>query len=381
MPTTVLVVDDDELTQEMLRATLEAEHAVALAANADDMLSRCAAQDFDLVVLDVDMPGRNGYEACRALKEHGGRNAATPVLFHSALTGVEERLRGFEAGGEDYLAKPFEPLVLLAKVRLLIGAQQRQRELSGQLDEAMQAALTTADMIGETGVVLDFQRSASQSRDARELAQALHEALQRFGLEGVVRLHSREALLDLNARGAASALETSLLDHLAAQGSEPRVRAIGPHAGFHWGRVMLFVRGLSVAREGLSGEEADRIGRVLDNLALLLEGASLRLVALDGQHAVRDLDGLRAVIGQTQEALADISALGHAQQLAVAGHCESLSALLEQRFMHLGLTHEQEEQLADMVDRHRQAVLAELNKQQALEQRLSEVIAGLRAQL
>jgi hypothetical protein len=245
----------------------------------------------------------------------------------------------------------------------------------------MNAALASADMVGETGVVLDFQRAASSCATPEALAQSLLEAVQRFGFDACVRLRGLRTSESRNLRGPASALESSLLDHLQVADASQRMHAAGPHAGFHWGKVLLFVRGLPLASLPADREAAERIGRVRDNIALLMEGALQRLAAIDSAQAVRDLDTLSRLVQMTHQALADIAARSQAQQLTVAGLCESLNERLEHSFLQLGLTNVQEDHLVDLIQGHRRAVLAELAQGQALDARLREISSQLRAQL
>lgn len=113
----LLVVDDDahilELVTHFLRG---AGHEVVTAATGHGALEAATREKFDLVVLDVLLPGVDGREVCRRLRQDG----AVPVLMLTALGELHHRLQGFDAGADDYLAKPFEPPELLARVKALL---------------------------------------------------------------------------------------------------------------------------------------------------------------------------------------------------------------------------------------------------------------------
>ena len=113
----VLVVEDEKKTASFVRKALQAEgFAVDACGNGDDALAAARATPFDVIVLDIMLPGRDGLSVLRQLRE---RKSATPVLLLSARGEVNERVEGLNAGADDYLPKPFELAELVARVRAL----------------------------------------------------------------------------------------------------------------------------------------------------------------------------------------------------------------------------------------------------------------------
>lgn len=113
----ILVVEDEPKTGEYLRKGLsESSFVVDLAVTGRDGLHQALEGDYDLVILDVMLPGLSGWEVLKGLRERKD----TPVLFLTARDEVEDRVRGLELGGDDYLAKPFAFVELLARVRTLL---------------------------------------------------------------------------------------------------------------------------------------------------------------------------------------------------------------------------------------------------------------------
>ena len=378
LPSKVLLVDDDELTLQMLEATLEADYAISSVTSGTEALARCAAETFDLIVLDVDMPGLDGYETCRQLKANYA-SAEIPVIFHSARTSIEERLQGYAAGGADYLPKPFDAGELIAKIGLVLSHRAKQLELSGQLEETMNAVLSTADMMGEAGVVLEFQRQLGSCAGYADVARATFDALHRYNLEGCMRIQGRGELFASNGRGPCSALENSILDHLVSQKVGQRIRPLGPHTGFAYGSVVLFVRNLRMDRGGTEMErsESERMGRALDNVAMLVEGAIVRVAALDTELAARDLADVRHLVSMTRGALTDISARNQAQRMEILRAFEELTEEVELSFVSLGLTDDQENFLSSIIKKQAAKVMSSLDQSQEVEQFLGRVIHKL----
>jgi len=113
----LLVVDDDARLRELLRRYLsDSGFRVTTAADAADARSKLASFAFDLIVLDVMMPGENGIDLTRALH----RERSNLIMLLTAMAEPEDRVHGLEQGADDYLAKPFEPRELVLRIRNLL---------------------------------------------------------------------------------------------------------------------------------------------------------------------------------------------------------------------------------------------------------------------
>ena len=114
----ILVVEDERKLAQVLSSALEAEHYdVILARTGEDGFFRANAEVFDLVVLDLMLPGRSGLEILQTLRQ---RHIETPVLILTARDGVDDRVLGLDLGADDYLVKPFALPELLARIRALL---------------------------------------------------------------------------------------------------------------------------------------------------------------------------------------------------------------------------------------------------------------------
>ncbi|MGH2872201.1 MAG: response regulator transcription factor [Solirubrobacteraceae bacterium] len=113
----VLVVEDEAKLASLLRQGLSSRGmGVDVARNGDEAVIRATASEYDMILLDVMLPGPDGIEVCRRLR---AREVWSPTLMLTALDGVQDRIRGLDSGADDYLAKPFSFDELLARMRAL----------------------------------------------------------------------------------------------------------------------------------------------------------------------------------------------------------------------------------------------------------------------
>jgi DNA-binding response OmpR family regulator len=158
----VLVVEDDARTASMLRRGLtEHGYSVDVLADGADTLWRAKEVSYDVVVLDLMLPGMDGFEICRSLRE---AHIWAPVLMLTARGGVQDRVRGLDVGADDYMAKPFSFAELSARLRALVrrGSPARPASLAAAdltLDPATHQAWrgsTELDLSGKEFALLEL---------------------------------------------------------------------------------------------------------------------------------------------------------------------------------------------------------------------------------
>ena len=181
MPTArLLLVEDEPGLQLTLSDRLMAEgYSVETAGDGDTAIRRAGGEPFDIIVLDVMLPGRDGFEVARTLRQMG---VATPILMLTARTLVVDRVVGLKLGADDYLTKPFDTMELLARLEALM---RRAPASSGVALERYQ--------FGD--VVVDVRR-AEVTREGQPLELSAKEfQLLRYFIEHRGTTLSREALL------------------------------------------------------------------------------------------------------------------------------------------------------------------------------------------
>jgi DNA-binding response OmpR family regulator len=127
----ILVVEDEQRLAALVRRVLvEERHAVDVAHDGDTGLDLADSDTYDLVILDVMLPGKDGFEVCRQMRSDG---VETPVLMLTARGAVEDRVAGLNVGADDYLVKPFALEELLARVNALLRRRKGALETSTEL--------------------------------------------------------------------------------------------------------------------------------------------------------------------------------------------------------------------------------------------------------
>ena len=160
MSARLLVVDDLEPNVRLLRAKLEAEYyEVITATSGREAIERARTEQPDLILLDVMMPGLDGFETCRRLKDDP-KSRHIPVIMVTALDQSEDRVRGLKAGADDFLTKPIDDVMLLARARSLLRLkvvmdELRTREASGRASGAIDDDVDDSLLLGGRVLIVD----------------------------------------------------------------------------------------------------------------------------------------------------------------------------------------------------------------------------------
>ena len=128
----LLVEDEPRMANVIAKGLREQAYAVDIAEDGDAALYQASINDYDLIVLDVLLPHRDGFEVCCELRARGD---ATPVLMLTARAAVDDRISGFDAGADDYLTKPFSFRELVARIRALLRRDSQLRPDIFQLED------------------------------------------------------------------------------------------------------------------------------------------------------------------------------------------------------------------------------------------------------
>ncbi len=148
----VLIVEDEQRIAAFLERGLKEEGwAVDVVHNGDDALDWAAAAEYDVIVLDVLLPGRDGFTVCRELRARG---AQTPVLMLTARDAVDDRVTGLDSGADDYLVKPFAFKELLARLRALTRRQGDSRSTELRVGDLTLDTLTRTARRGDKRIEL-----------------------------------------------------------------------------------------------------------------------------------------------------------------------------------------------------------------------------------
>lgn len=363
----IFVVDDEPAARQMLAFYLDDPRYEVAEFDSGDALLAALDQAPDLILLDVEMPGMSGIETCRRVYEQGNSHAL--VTFISAHDDLDTRLAAYDAGGSDYMLKPYTEAELIRKVRVAEQILQQRQGIVQQADFAQRTAFSAMSSLGETGTVLTFLRNSFASRTPAELAAALNAAVEEFGLAVLLALRGAEGHSCFSGAKGCTPLEESILEYAAGKG---RISQSRDCLVVNYPRITLVATGLQL-------EDAERVGRLRDHLAILAEGADARLSSLENeQYRLAQATVAVSAASALSQALDEIERLREERRLAAIAAGDDYLEELEASFLQLGLSEAQEAALIEMAQRTVGRTAGLLEDDHALSGRLLGIVGQLR---
>jgi DNA-binding response OmpR family regulator len=344
------VVDDDPLVRETLAIALEESFIVQQACSGEEILECLVTQRNDaqpepgLVLLDIEMEMLDGYETCQRLRKAG---LNMPVIFVSSHDTLDERLLAFEAGGDDFVSKPFDPDIVLLKAQRAFSRHLEARQSKAMKSFLQEANLRVLYEIGEIGVLLAFLRETLRVTDYRTLATALMQAAGDYSITCHVQIRHADGPLTLTPEGEPSALELSILEHAATLGREFR---FGQRLILNNDIVSLLV--LDMPRD----EETAR--RLAGYLNVLVESAEAlaETIEMRRESAARAEEFMVASF-ENYSTLDDLRSGYRQQQIDTRQLLQELIDDVEKSYLHLGLTDKQETSVSSTLQFNAEKIL------------------------
>ena len=160
----ILVVDDDDRIRDLLKDYLtKNNYMVSTAENANEAKTKIEHFKFEIIILDVMMPGQNGYELTKEIKKH----LKIPIILLTAKGEVENRIKGLELGADDYIGKPFEPKELLLRIKNII-------EKNNKIDLALKYKIGNAEIdLNKMVIVLENKGKKINNSEKKVLIEML----------------------------------------------------------------------------------------------------------------------------------------------------------------------------------------------------------------
>jgi len=337
----ILIIDDDKFIQKFISKTLSDSYHPSCASDGLEGISRAKEQLPDVILLDVEMPGMNGYEVCDALKQEPA-TSNIPIIFLSGKTSTREKMLGYEAGAVDFLSKPCEKEELIAKLNIHSSQHTTHKALVTKVEDASQTALIAMIGNNELGQVIQFMENAYAITSFDQLAIRFFQVTNNLNLNCCLFFSTADGNKFFSSKGSATPLEMELMPALQAAGN--RFHDFGCRTQITYPRVSLLIKNMPI-------NDMATYGRYKDLLPSLLGAADAKIKALDTEHAL--LQQSQSVSSSFQAVNNTLSGLSESLTDSQKNVVESLTNMLtelEEKLPHMGLEEDQETFLLKRVE-------------------------------
>ncbi len=335
-PGRVLIVDDDAITRAIHRTVLAEKFDIETTGSGQEALEICREHLPDLILLDAMMPGIDGYETCRQLRQF----TDIPIIFATSNETLDEHLKAFDAGGDDLIIKPVVREILLHKIALAIAQKNKQKNLINENGTLQNMAMGFLSAVGESGVLEKFMRSSMACSTSKALGESLVQAITDFGLECSVLIRTSQVSTVLNSRGEPSEMERMILEQ---SGSMGRIFQFGHRLVVNYERVSVIVNNLPMDDEGKSGRMRDNITTLAEMANTLCDNVDMRLASSSRAEQ------LQVALTTAVAAIDTLHERSHNAQVDIRILLQDLMEKIEKTYSWIGISRDQEERISKIM--------------------------------
>ncbi|OUS28840.1 hypothetical protein A9Q99_10660 [Gammaproteobacteria bacterium 45_16_T64] len=338
---TILIIDDDRFIQKFLSRAMTGKYTPLCADNGQEGIEIAKESHPDVILLDVEMPGLNGYEVCDKLRLDPV-TSDIPVIFLSGKSSIRERLIGYEAGAVDFLTKPCEKEELLAKINVHCIQKKNKESLENIIESVSGTAHAAIAGSGELGRVIQFMEQSANVATFSQLSEALFQVTRTLSLNCCLYFCSATGNVFHSSLGEVTPLEKELMLALFEEGN--RFHDFGCRTQINYPRVSLLIKNMPL-------DNMEVYGRYKDLLPSLLSSTNSKVKSIDTENAlIQQGQSLGASFDVVNSTLTNLSQSLNSAQEDVIVVMKDMLAELADTLPSMGLEDDQETYLLDRID-------------------------------
>ena len=365
----LLVIDDDKLLHKLISKLVEGSGInIRYAFDGLEGIKMAESLVPDIILLDVEMPSIDGYETCKRLRQIDSTKDV-PILFLSAHASLKERMFGYEAGGDDFLAKPFENDILFARINVLLKYHKECQNLREQYLTAQATAVTALTGLGELGMATQFLERSISYNDIESLVEGMFQNAAQFQLDCCLMVQSKQGNSWFASSESVSPIEKELFE---MADRKTRFLDFGEKTMVNYPAVSVLVRNMPL-------DDMEKYGRIKDILPVLVSAVNVKMGTFEVQ------DSLNIQNEQMLETFKNIRRyLFHMGKGVVQNRSDGqkmtddLIQSLHADLLRMGLEQDQEDFLLDRIDSVSNEIIEKLNAGVEIRDVLSYILTNLK---
>lgn len=344
----ILVIDDDPLFLELVQATL-AQHNLVCAQDQASAFAALQQATPDLIILDIHIDTTDGYQVCQEIRK---QHRDLPILFISSNNTLESRLQAYDAGGQDFLAKPYQKQELNYKVEVLTSRHLRQQNLQDEIQNSASLIHNIQKDAASLQTINRFIQSCMHCKDLATLHTIFFIALKELNTSGVLAIQGDHAQAQ-SSDTAATRLE---LEILSMSHDLPRIHRFGnDRALFKWDRAVLLIR---------------ELGPLIDVLAILMDSLEVVLAAIETENHL--LENISQLEQANDESHRQVGTLINDMTLSLQDSMITLGLVSD-------LSSEEEQTIRDIISDYAERIQENMATQHQHSQQIRRLVNELRA--
>lgn len=337
---TVFVVDDEEDLRALMLEALEDDYNVSGFQSGDAVIAALQNGLPDIILLDVNMAGISGYETCQKIRAMA-LLAQPHIMFISGHNSLEDRLKAYSAGGDDFVPKPVPFAELLTKIEIAVKLLQVKTHLSEKEKTSSHMAFQAMTEASQYGAILQCIKDSFTCNSLHQIADSIFGACTSFSLKCCVQIRGDTTISLRRGGDMCSPMENELFELIKRKG---RIYSFNQRAMFNADRV-------SVLIANMPPDNPEQNGRILDLIATIVETTDAAVLSLCQRNALSNS------LQDVQKTIASVKGDYQHQEQASRSILDKMLIDMDSAIQVLGLTDEQERYFISLAETAKEDLL------------------------
>ncbi|MCU7834365.1 MAG: response regulator [gamma proteobacterium symbiont of Taylorina sp.] len=364
--TLIMIVDDEPANCELLKQALGQQYETVIFPSGIECLKHASELKPDIILLDVLMPELSGYETCKKLRENDETKDIS-IIFISALDTLEDRLKGYESGGDDYLSKPVDLEIVHKKITLVLQNKKENQQLKQNIQETQDAFMTALNMGAETGQVATFIEKSFLAQNYEQLFTACFDSMREFDLSCVAQIRFEDEIITLNSEGKLLTLEQELMFKAQYDG---RILPFGRRVFFNYSNFSILIKNMPI-------EDEELYGRLKDHLIVIASAGDARVQSIGTELSLKKHMNISDIFENTLNAVEKIQKILEDDVKKTKEITREMGQGIEEKVLFLGLEEDQEKQLMNIIDSATGQIIETISNKNMINNAFEDVLDGM----
>ncbi|MCF6281907.1 MAG: response regulator transcription factor [Candidatus Polarisedimenticolaceae bacterium] len=348
-PIKLLIIEDDTTSQLMLKGILSM-HKLTIVGTGEEGLE-AAKNGHDLIILDINLPGIDGYEACRQLRQ-SEQTKLTPIIFLTTCSDLNDRLQAYGVGGNDYISKPFDATELVSKIDFHCELVEKHKQTNNDISNARRLLMEVQTSAAKIQSISRFIQTTLFCHDIDSLYRQFFRTANEIGLDCILRIESSAGTKTRSSCDGISTLEQEILD---MSGNMKHIHTFGQdRAIYRWRHAAMLTR---------------KVSDMIDILAIFMDALEAGIKAVDNESKL--LQKVEELESNNSEVRSRVSDLFHIMRADIKGAILSLGMISV-------LDIDDEDKLNDLIDNFSQRIDLELQQLDKNNSVMQQLVTDLR---
>jgi len=335
----ILAVDDTpEITTFYEELFSKQGFTTLVASSAEEGLAHLekSGDTIDVILSDIKMPNMDGYQFCTKVKELNDYSEI-PFVFVSGLVDLEEEIKGYDVGADDYVKKPIQVDEILSKINRVIAIRNTNRALSKQLAESNNVAKNALSYASHLGLIIEFVRDSLKVVTYHDISLNIFKFMRQFELNVIFQVHSTLGIETYSHQGMAAPIEENILELSRDKG---RVIDFGQRTLINYKTFSLLIKNMPVEDEEKYGMYKDILTNLCDIIEEKIETLTLRSIQSQKESGINKIS----------ESLNEVIEVFESTQENTISALQEMISELDKSFGTFGLTEYQEENVKEIME-------------------------------